>query len=177
MHTPTDEERPAAGPAGDADDPLGALADWVGTWRGRGRGDFPTIDAFDYVEEVTFAATGKPVLAYAQRTRAVVDDRPLHAETGYLRRTDPTRREGPLEWVLAQPTGLAETAVGTLHGGVVDVAGRPHRTPTAVEVREVRRRYERDGDTLVYDLWMATGDVATLTHHLHATLHRVAETG
>ncbi len=156
-------------------DPLGPLAAWAGTWRGDGHGDFPTIDAFDFVEEVVFTATGKPFLAYTQRTRHAVDDRPLHVESGYVRRVgdpDPVHGAVAVEWVIAQPTGLAETAAGTVADGVISTTTTPHRTPTAVEVRQVRRRYVLDGDALTYDLWMATADVPTTTHHLTATLHR-----
>ena len=157
-----------------SDDPLGSLASWIGTWRGEGHGDYPTIDPFDYVEEVTFAATGKPVLSYVQRSRSV-EGAPMHAESGFLRRVGPAGEatgEVPVEWVIAQPTGLAETGDGTLLRGVVTTSSRIHRTPTAFEVHAVRRRYALAADTLTYDLWMATVDVPDLTHHLRAELHR-----
>lgn len=174
----TDEVHPVGDVTADGPDPLGPLAVLVGTWRGEGHGDFPTIDAFDYVEEVVFAPTGKPVLSYVQRTRTA-DGRPLHAESGYVRRVDaiPDDLDAlvQVEWVIAQPTGLAETAMGTLRSGVLETSAIPHRTPTAVVVADVRRRYAVDGDTLSYDLWMATGDVPTSTHHLRAALERVRD--
>ena len=54
----------------DADDAeaAGPLAFLVGTWRGEGVGGFPGIDDFQYGQEVTFSATGKPVLAYSSRS-------------------------------------------------------------------------------------------------------------
>ena len=58
----------------------------LGTWRGGGAGHYPTIEPFEYVEEISFVHVGKPWLLYTQRTRHAVEDRPLHAETGYFGR-------------------------------------------------------------------------------------------
>ena len=61
---------------------LEALAPLLGAWAGQGAGKYPTIEPFEYLEEVVFSHVGKPFLAYAQKTRAVSDGKPLHAETG-----------------------------------------------------------------------------------------------
>ena len=84
------------------------LAPLLGIWAGQGAGKYPTIQPFEYFEEVVFSHVGKPFLAYAQKTKAVADGKPLHAETGYLRVPKP----GHVELVLAHPSGITSLAVG-----------------------------------------------------------------
>ena len=43
---------------------LEALAPLLGTWAGRGAGEYPTIQPFEYFEEVVFSHVGKPFLVY-----------------------------------------------------------------------------------------------------------------
>ena len=93
------------------------LAPLLGTWRGGGQGHYPTIDPFEYTEEVTFGHVGKPFLAYSQRTKGI-DGAPLHAECGYWR---PTGDRG-LELLIVHPSGIAEILVGEVaetHFGLV----------------------------------------------------------
>jgi hypothetical protein len=148
------------------------LAPLLGTWTGRGAGEYPTIEPFTYLEEVTFGHVGKPFLSYAQRTRAVDDRRPLHAETGYLRVPGP----GRIEWVLAHPTGVVEVLEGTLSvdAGVLEFeleATSIGRTSSAKEVVALGRSFRYDGDTLDYTVRMgAVGQ--PLQHHLSASLRR-----
>ena len=145
------------------------LAFLLGTWTGTGHGEYPTIEAFDYLETVEFAHVGKPFLSYRQATRHAATGLPLHAETGYLRRPAP----GRVELVLAQPTGIAEIDEGTLAGRSLRLRSTSvTRTATAVEVTEVERDVDVDSGVLRYSLRMAAAGVG-LTHHLAAELrHR-----
>ena len=150
------------------------LAGLIGTWRGRGSGEYPTIDSFEYLEEVTFAHVGKPFLAYGQRTRDAVDDRPLHTEAGYWR---PVTAD-ELEVVLSHPTGVCEILEGTIQMGSTTVFDLQTTsvtlTSTAKDVTELHRRFELDGDTLRYRVAMAAVG-RPLTHHLEAELTRASE--
>jgi hypothetical protein len=149
---------------------LGSLAAFAGTWRGEGRGTYPTIEDFEYGEEIVLRDVGRPFLAYAQRTWALADGRPLHAETGYWR----PKAGGRVELVIAQATGMVEVDEGAIDDGRIEVASRAvASTATGPDVTRVTRVFEMaaDGDELRYELRMeAVGQ--PLLVHLVATLRR-----
>ena len=151
---------------------VSALAPLLGTWAGQGAGEYPTIQPFGYLEEITFGHVGKPFLSYVQRTKATDDGRPLHGETGYLRVPSP----GRVEWVLAHPTGVTEIQEGTMSctENAIDMelqATTIGRTASAKEVTALSRSIRVEADVLTYTLRMgAVGQ--PLQHHLAATLHR-----
>ncbi|OBK76744.1 fatty acid-binding-like protein [Mycobacterium sp. 1274761.0] len=151
--------------------PLAAL---LGVWAGQGTGVYPTIEPFDYFEEVSFGHVGKPFLSYVQKTMAVDDRRPMHGETGYLRVPAPDR----VELVLAHPTGVTEIDEGTLtaSGTALDMQLRSTaigRTASAKEITALTRSLRIEGDELTYTVAMgAVGQ--PLQQHLSATLRRKA---
>ena len=148
---------------------LASVAFLLGTWQGEGKGHYPTIDDFSYMEEIRFWHVGKPLLSYSQRTWHPVKGFAMHAEMGYWR----IQPEGRIEIVLAHPTGIAEIQEGTVQGSTIDVAtSTVARTTTAKEVNRLERTFTVDGDVLRYDVRMAAVGVP-LTHHLSAELHWV----
>jgi len=151
---------------------LEPIAGLLGTWEGHGSGSYPTIDDFSYREEVVIGHVGKPFLTYQQRTWALDDGRPLHAEVGYLRLPQPDR----IEWVISHPTGITEIDEGTvtvLSTGILVhlVSSSVALTATAVEVTALERTLWLTADELQYDLSMAAVG-HRLTHHLTASLAR-----
>ena len=149
------------------------LAVILGVWRGSGTGHYPTIDDFDYSEEVVFGHVGKPFVTYSQKTKSLSDGQPLHSEQGFLRVIDNTT----LELVVAQPTGIVETHVGAYASNDESFianfeSAQVVTTPSAKSVEQVSRLIRIDRNQLSYDVSMAAVG-QPLQHHLEATLQRV----
>ena len=82
------------------------LAWLIGTWRGKGSGEYPGIEPFQFAQEVTFNHDGRPFLNYFSRSWIINDEneilRPGGSETGFWR----PKENKTLEVVLAHNTGL-----------------------------------------------------------------------
>ncbi len=147
---------------------LSPLAGLVGRWSGRGEGSYPTIDPFEYEETLSFTDSGRPFLAYSQRTSDPLDQRPLHTEVGYLRVPAP----GRAELVVAQATGIVEVCEGTTAGGRIDLVSTVvAKTSTALGVTAVERHLAFGADLLSYEVLVAMAG-QPLTRHLVAELRR-----
>lgn len=140
----------------------------AGRWAGEGEGLWVADPPFRYREEVTFTPTGKPFLAYHQRTQALDDGRALHAETGYLRATG----TGGVEMLIVQATGFAEIHTGTLAGSLLTLKlAHLGRTPTALGVTDLQRHLTIGADTLTYKVRIAMNG-EPLADHLQGHLRR-----
>lgn len=148
---------------------LAPVAALVGRWRGPGRGEYPTITPFEYVEELTFTDVGKPFLVYGQRTWSP-QGAPMHVETGYLRVAGDA-----VELVLAQPTGQTELAEGPLttapDGFTAELHSRVVNAASAKTVDATVRHLRLTGDELTTRFAMAAVGVP-MTHHLGSVLTR-----
>ena len=144
----------------------------LGTWRGNGHGDYPTIDAFQFGQELIFTHDGRPFFHYMARAWVVDEQgelvRQAQMESGFLRCPEP----GRLELVLAHNTGISEIWYGAAEGGKIELrtAGVGF-TETAKEVTAGSRMYGNVEGDLLYaiDLEMMGQE---LQPHLWARLKR-----
>ena len=145
-----------------------------GTWHGEGRGGFPTIDSFDYREELIFTERDESTLAYSQRTEKRMDGQSgfitSHWENGFIR----VLESGDLELVNAQSGGRSEVLIG--HIEKLGASIRLHFTSKAVtndpKVISTARTFILEGDHLRYEMEMSTTQVEKRTRHLEITLQR-----
>lgn len=118
----------------------------LGTWKGEGRGYYPTISDFSYSETLTFApAPGKPFFRYEQKTMG--PNGPMHTEVGFFRPVG----DGNLEFIIAQPMGqtelLAGRAVEDEYFLVFEFEpSTVVNSPTAKQVDATARSYTFNGD-------------------------------
>ncbi|GAB5589342.1 THAP domain-containing protein 4 [Umbelopsis nana] len=145
-----------------------------GTWKGTGKGVYPTIVPFEYEEEISFTPSPKGFLTYSQRSWTLDEvKKPLHVETGYVRVPNPKK----VELVIAQPTGVVSVEEGTINGTTLEVetASVAHTSSAkAPHVNKFRRRFEINSEqgTLHSVMGMAT-EVTEYTQHLESTLKRI----
>jgi hypothetical protein len=91
---------------------LAPLAFLLGRWEGAGVGGYPTIESFQFGQEISFSHNGKPFLSYTSRTWRLDAEghigRPLATEAGFWR----PQPEGKVEVLLSHPTGITEIYAG-----------------------------------------------------------------
>ncbi|MCA1824270.1 MAG: FABP family protein [Mycobacteriales bacterium] len=151
-------------------DALAPLAFLLGTWRGEGVGGYPTIGDFRYAEEIRFSHSGRPFLAYEQRSWVLPDERPSATEVGYWR----PQPDGSVEVLICRPSGISEIYLGTVRGTQVEIATDVvTRTPSAKDVSALKRLYGLVDGELMYAVDMAAMG-QPLQPHLSARLRRVA---
>ncbi|HEX6449887.1 MAG TPA: FABP family protein [Trebonia sp.] len=124
---------------------IAPLSFLLGRWEGIGKGGYPTISDFDFVQQLTFTHIGKPYLIYTSRSWRLEEvdgelrrGEPLAVETGFWRSVE----GGRVEVLLAHPTGITEIYVGEVSGTRIDIATDVvARTETAKTVTAGKRLY------------------------------------
>ncbi len=155
------------------------LLPFVGVWRGRGKGGYPTIEDFDYAQEIRISHDGRPFLQYESRAWLIAEDgsaiRPAQRETGWWRPVlADDRPTDEIEVLLNSPTGIMQLLIGRVdHLKIEMVSDAVVRTVTAKEVSAEQRLYGIvDGALLYAQELAAVGQ--PLQAHLSARLPRVA---
>jgi hypothetical protein len=151
------------------------LAWLVGTWCGKGRGEYPNVPGFQYAQEVSFNHDGRPFLNYFSRSWIIDENdeivRPAASEVGFWR----IKENNVLEVILAHNTGIAEGWVGLVQGAKIQLAmDQGYSSPSAKIVTAGSRLYGLvEGELFTsYDM-AAQGQ--TLQAHLWSSLERQAE--
>jgi hypothetical protein len=153
---------------------LAPLAFLLGRWEGAGVGGYPTIESFQFGQEIEFSHNGKPFLSYVSRTWRLDEagriGLPLGTESGYWR----PRPDHQVEVMLAHPTGIVEIYLGEITGTRIEMATDVvARTATAKEVTAGHRLYGLAGGDLAYAYDLAAVG-QPLQSHLSAQLKRVS---
>ena len=143
-----------------------------GIWRGRGRGCYPTIEPFEYEENLRFELDIRyPMIHYEQRTFLTPSGDASHWESGFIRRVDDA-----FEVSSAQDSGRVEVLRGTLNTSGDALRLDLDSVVLAHDPRLVRtrRRITLQGGVLRYVKWMATHTTSLpeLLQHLEAELRQ-----
>ena len=146
-----------------------------GTWKGEGRGGYPTVTSFDYRETLVFTRRDEKTLAYEQRAQKRYDGGTeyleSHSENGFISILE----NDDLQLVNIQIGGRSEILDGTIES--LDAIFRVHFVSKTLsnDPRMVSsaRTFELEGDTLRYEMEMQTTKVNQSTPHLKIALQRI----
>ncbi|XP_047402237.1 peroxynitrite isomerase THAP4 isoform X1 [Sciurus carolinensis] len=147
----------------------------LGTWLSDppGAGTYPTLQPFQYLEEVHISHVGQPMLNFSFNSFHPDTRRPLHRECGFIRLKPDTNK---VAFVSAQNTGVVEVEEGEVNGQELCIASHSiARISFAKEphVEQITRKFRLNSEgKLEQTVSMAT-TTQPLTQHLHVTYKRV----
>ena len=148
------------------------LAWLVGSWRGKGRGEYPNVPGFKFAQEVSFNHDGRPFLNYFSRSWIIDENneiiKPAASEVGFWR----LKENNVLEVILAHNTGIAEGWVGIVKGAKIQLEmDQGYSSPSAKIVTAGSRLYGLVEGELFTSYDMAA-EGQTLQAHLWSSLER-----
>ena len=151
------------------------LAWLIGTWRGKGKAEYPGMKSINYAQEVSFNHDGRNFLNYFSRSWIIDDNneivRPAASEVGFWR----MKENNVLEVIIAHNTGIAEGWVGLVQGPKIQLAmDQGYSSPTAKIVTAGSRLYGLVEGELFTSYDMAA-EGQTLQAHLWSSLERQSE--
>jgi hypothetical protein len=152
------------------------LSALIGTWKGRGVAEFPTIETTQYFEELKFSFVEiDPAIYYEQKTWFIDNDQkgaPLHFEFGFILPKD----NGIYEMNNAQKNGRTEVLSGNLSmfsGNTFHLALQSKSFSNDDRMIRSGRDFYIDGNALKYYVNMATQKTPEFRNHLEAELKKV----
>ena len=146
----------------------------IGEWSGTGRGEFPTIEPFEYRETLLFSSDGRLFLHFEQKAKrrnvGQTEYVPSHWESGFIRPLP----NGEVELISAQTGGRLERLTGSLEQTETEIILRLRSTGFLNDPRmlETSRTMILKRDTLHYTQDMHTTAVPQPAQHLEARLKR-----
>ncbi|XP_067596051.1 peroxynitrite isomerase THAP4 isoform X1 [Pseudorca crassidens] len=154
---------------------LEPLSWMLGTWLSDppGAGTFPTLQPFQYLEEVHISHVGQPMLNFSFNAFHPDTHKPMHRECGFIRLEPDTNK---VAFVSAQNTGIVEVEEGEVNGQELCIASHSiARTSFAKEphVEQITRKFRLNSEgKLEQTVSMAT-TTQPMTQHLHVTYKKV----
>lgn len=149
----------------------------VGKWGGKGMGEWPGVDKFEYVQEVTFRHDGRPFLEYSSKSWIIDSEgnhiRPGASEAGFWR----IKPNKTVELILAHSTGISEGWLGKINDDrpFIDLKwDQGYAAPTAKIVNGGARLIGLVHGQLFSSYDMATPEME-LQAHLWSSLERQVE--
>lgn len=147
----------------------------LGTWLSEppGVGTFPTLQPFQYLEEVHISHVGQPMLNFSFNSFHPETHKPMHRECGFIRLKPDTNK---VAFVSAQNTGIVEVEEGEVNGQELCVSSHSiSRISFAKEphVQQITRKFRLNSEgKLEQTVSMAT-TTQPMTQHLHITYKKV----
>jgi hypothetical protein len=153
---------------------LNPLAWMIGTWRGKGRGEYDGVEPFEFAQEVVFNHDGRNFMSYYSRSWILDSNgdiiRPGASETGFWR----VKEGNVLEVLISHNIGITEGWLGRFDGPKIQLAmDASYSTPTAKQIDDGSRLYGLVEGELFFAYDMAWNN-KPLQAHLWSTLERQA---
>ena len=154
---------------------LNPLAWMIGTWRGKGRGEYDGVEPFEFAQEVVFNHDGRNFMSYYSRSWILDSNgdiiRPGASETGFWR----VKENKVLEVLISHNIGITEGWLGHFDGPKIQLAmDQGYSAPSAKVVTAGVRLYGLVEGELFYAYDMAA-EGHELQAHIWSSLERQSE--
>jgi len=146
----------------------------LGKWKGSGFGKFPTIESFEYDEELFFEHDGlNDLIHYQQRTWMKGNKEPLHWESGFINPVE--NKNNYFEISNSQDGGRVEVLKGKykLNHDVHTLHFKSKLVENDPRMVKSERIFKIEGDKLEYLMKMTTKNITQHQQHLKAELKKI----